>query len=486
MANESQELARFAATLRFEDIPKPVIQRAKDCIADTVATIAFGGRLPWSRIVLVYAGRMGPGGKSRVLDPGGARLRAPHAAFANGALAHAFELDNLTWPNSGVHPGATMFVPALAIAQERGLSGRALLTAFVAGAETMIRIGRATHHNNESRGFHAPGTTGPFGGAIAAGRLIGLDADRMLNALGIAGSTASGLLEFARSGTGAMVKRLHMGRAAESGVLAASLAEEGFTGPRTVLEGPFGFLKVYCGEYDIDELTKGLGRDFATLRILLKRFPCHITSHTSVQAIEDLRRQHGYGGSDVAAIHISGSTKMATINNIPAPTDLMMAQYSLPFCVALAHHRNPRDPRSFDARSFNDPAIRSLAARVTVSVAEEAMHGSLASIVTVTLKDGRKLTQRTDDFKGTPESPLDRAEMRDKFLLLTRDCDPTAMTRLFERIQNLETERNLDWVKVPAHAKSGARSGSKSPTQSAAKPRAKNATRPIVRRHKAA
>jgi len=131
-------------------------------------------------------------------------------------------------------------MPALAVAQERGIGGRDLLAAVVAGSEVMIRIGRATKHNNEGRGFHAPGTTGPFGGAVAVGRLLKFDAATMTNALGIAGSLSCGLLEFARSGTGAMVKRLHLGRAAESGVLAASLAEEGFTGPQSVLEGPFG------------------------------------------------------------------------------------------------------------------------------------------------------------------------------------------------------------------------------------------------------
>ncbi len=457
MANETKTLAGYAAGLRFSELPDPVVQRAKDCIADTLAVIAFGAALPWSRIVLRYAGRTGAGGKSRVLEPGGALLRAPMAAFANGALAHAFEMDNLTWPNSGVHPGATMFAPALAVAQERGIGGRDLLTAFVAGAETMIRIGRATRHNNEGRGFHAPGTTGPFGGAAAVGRLLKFDAARMTNAMGIAGSLACGLLEFARSGTGAMVKRMHMGRAAESGVLAASLAADGFTGPETVLEGPFGFLNVYCGEHDLAALTKGLGSEFATLRIMLKRFPVHITSHTSVQAVVDLRNEHGYASGDVASIHIAGNPKMATINNIPAPADLMMAQYSLPFCVALAHYREPRDPRAFSAASFNDPAIRSLATRVTITVSDEAKHGhTLASTVTVTLKDGRTLTRRVADFKGTPESPLDRAEMREKFLLLTRHCDRAAMERLFERIQNLEGERTLDWMKVTAK-RSGAR-----------------------------
>jgi len=454
MAHETVQLARYAASLRIEELPAPVIQRAKDAIADTVAAIAFGSGLPWSRIIVDYARRHGAGGRSRLLAPGGARLPAPLAALANGALAHAFEMDNLTWPNTGVHPGATMLAPALAVAQERGIGGRELIAAFVAGSEVMIRIGRATRHNNEGRGFHAPGTTGPFGGAVAVGRLLQFDADRMTNALGIAGSLACGLLEFARAGTGAMVKRLHLGRAAESGVLAASLAEGGFEGHSSVLEGPFGFLNVYCGDNDVAALTRGLGEEYATLAIMLKRFPVHITSHTSVQAIEDLRREHGYDPAEVAAIDIAGNPKMATINNIPAPADLMMAQYSLPFCVALAHYRNARDPAAFSARSFNDPAIRALAARVRISVSEEAKHGhTLAATVTVTLQDGRALSRRVDDFKGTPTQPLDRSEMREKFLLLTRHCNRPAMARLFERLQNLEGERNLDWIKVEAAAK---------------------------------
>jgi 2-methylcitrate dehydratase PrpD len=457
----TRQLAKYAACLRYGDLPGPVVQRAKDCIADTIAAIAFGAHLPWSRIILDYAAHRGGRGKSRVFAPGGARLQAPMAAFANGALAHAFEMDNLTWPNTGVHPGATMCMPAIAVAQEHGIGGRELIASVVAGAEVMIRIGRATRHNNEGRGFHAPGTTGPFGGAVAAGRLLKFDDAKMTNALGIAGSLACGLLEFARSGTGAMVKRLHLGRAAESGVLAASLAAGGFTGPQSVLEGPFGFLNVYCGDNDPAALTRGLGDEWATLRIMLKRFPMHITSHTSVQAIEDLRREHGYSADDVASIHIAGNQKMASVNNIPAPADLMMAQYSLPFCVALAHVRDPRDPASFNLKTFNDPAIRSLASRVTISVADEARHrhGSIASTVAVTLKNGRVLTRRVESFKGTPEQPLDRAEMRDKFLLLTQRCDRKAMERLFERLQGLEAERNLDWIKVDAAAARAKRAG---------------------------
>ena len=275
MSGETIRLAEFAARVRLEDVPAPVIQRAKDAIADTIATIVFGRSLPWSGIIVAHARRMGDGGRSHILGDGARTVTAPYAALANGALAHAFELDGATRPSAGAHPGATILTAALALAQERGFSGRQLLAAFIAGAEVMIRIGRATKHSNETRGFHAPGTTGPFGAAVACGHLLGFDAERMTNALGIAGSLSSGLVEFARSGDGAMVKRLHFGRAAEGGLLAASLAADGFTGPSTVLEGDCGFLNAFCNERDVSELTRGLGETWLTSRISMKRYACH-------------------------------------------------------------------------------------------------------------------------------------------------------------------------------------------------------------------
>jgi 2-methylcitrate dehydratase PrpD len=451
MADETVLLSRYAAALRCEDIPADVIVRAKQCIADTIAVVIFGYDLPWSRMIVRYAQKNAAGGKSRILGPDEPRVHAPAAALANGALAHAFEMDNLTWPNTGVHPGATLLAPGLAIAQERGMGGRDLIAAVVAGAEVMIRIGRATQHRNESRGFHAPGTTGPFGAAIAAGRLMGLDEKGLCNALGVAGSLACGLLEFARSGTGAMVKRLHLGRAAESGVLAAALAAEGFSAPTTVIEGEFGFLRVFCGgEFDREELTRGLGESYATRSITLKRFPCHITAHTSVQAILDLRAAHDYSGADVSTIHIEGNDKMAGVNNIPSPADIMMAQYSIPFCVALAHVRDPRDPRSFDETALRDPQISGLAQRVKISVAKE-QPTPLAAAVTVALQDGRAFSRSVTGFKGTPQQPLEQSEMREKFLLLTRHRAAREMEEMLDRLEDLENQSNLDWIGVTAH-----------------------------------
>ena len=445
---ETERLAEHAAKLSYEDLPGAVVQRAKDCICDTVGAIVFGAELPWSKMIIAYARNNSAQGRSGILGTGGSLVQAGAAALANGAMTHAFELDNLTKPDSGSHPGATVFTAALAVAQERGLSGRDLLAAFVAGCEVMFRIGHATKHSNEARGFHAPGTTGPFGAVVAAGLLMDLDKERMANALGIAGSCAGGLLEFADAGNGAMVKRLHMGRAAEGGVLAAKLAADGFTGPTSVLEGHYGFLRVFCNDWDVAELTQGLGQTWFTTDIMFKRYACHITAHNPVDAVLDLRREHKFSPADVASITINGNERMATTNNIPAPPDVMLAQYSIPFSVALSLYRNPIDPRSFDETAVHDRAILDLASRTKMAITAGQDRRDLAATVTVRLNDGREVSRRVTSFKGTPERPLDRAELEEKFLLLSSRLGRDKMASLFERLQAVESEKSLDWLNV--------------------------------------
>src|SRR5438477_11556792 len=443
MAGETIRLAEYAAGLRYEDLPKEVIAAAKDAIIDTVAACICGAALPWSRIVIDYAERTGPGGTSHILGRGNA-VQAPAAALANGALAHAFELDSLTRPGAGAHPGATVLPPALAIAQQIGnVGGKRLIAAFVAGNEVMIRIGRATGHTNEARGFHAPGTTGPFGAAVACAHLLGLDATTMTNAIGIAGSLAGGLLEFAK-GDGGMVKRLHLGRASEAGVLAGRLAASGFTGPRTVLEGQFGFLRVFCTDFEVAELTKGLGRDFVTASTVLKRYPVHATAHAAVRAVRDLQTEHGFTGGDVEAITVTGNKRMVERHAIAEPADLMLAQYSIPFCVALALHREARDPESYDESALTDPQIRALTRRVRIVPEVESGHGAMGSTVSITRSDGRRFEKHVES------GLLEPGELPDKFTRLTRGAlSESGAARLFARLQKLEDETSLDWLGKP-------------------------------------
>ena len=304
--------------------------------------------------------------------------------------------------------------PALAVAQERGADGRALIAAFVAGNEVMIRIGRATGHTNEARGFHAPGTTGPFGAAVAAGHLLRLDAAAMTNALGIAGSLAGGLLEFAR-GDGGMVKRLHLGRASEAGVLAASLAADGFAGPRTVLEGEFGFLKVFCTKWDEAELTRGLGEEFVVSSTVLKRYPCHATAHAAVRAVRDLQAEHGFTGAEVEAITVTGTRAHDRAPQHPGArrSDAGAVQHPvLRRAGAPPRGARPRILGRDRARATRRSARSAAASGWCRSRAAE--HGGMASTVTVTLADGRRFERRAES------GMLEPGELEDKFLRLTR------------------------------------------------------------------
>jgi len=445
----TRRLAEYAVDLRYDDIPSTVLARAKNTIADGIGAIIFGSTLPWSRMILDYAERAGAGGRSRLLRPGGPLVGAASAALANGLMAHAFELDGATKPAVGVHPFATIFPAALALAQERGIGGRRLLAAFVAATECAIRIGRATKKSNERRGFHAPGTTGPFAAAVACGRLVGLDARRMANALGIAGSLAAGLVQFSRSKGGGMVKRLHFGRANESGILAANLADRGFTGPNDIIEGEFGFLRAFCDDYALEEVTKDLGETFHTLTIYMKRYPAHSTAQTPLQAIEELQAERRFTGDEVETMSIAGSHDMLERHDIPEPTDIMSLQYSVNCCAALACYRDPRDPRSYDETALADPRIRALSRRIALIPLDKALQKTRDSVkVTVTLKDGTTLARQLNHFKGTPDSPPSVADVHEKFAILMRDCTTAKAEEIFERIQNLEAEKDIDWLAV--------------------------------------
>jgi len=389
----AQILGQFAAELAFADIPPTVIEHAKACIIDTTAVAVFGSTLPWSRIVADYATRYGAGGPCSILGSKGARVHAPSAALANGVYAHAFEQDGARDPSVGSHPGAALLPAVLAACEETGADGRTAITAFVVGCEVLLRIAVASHHSRtppEKLGFHAPGITGCYGAAAAAGRVFGLGAEQMTHALGIAGSLSSGLLAFTKSRQGGMVKRLHLGRAAESGILAARLASIGYTGPETVLEGEFGFLQVYCQDGAVDALTADLRRNWETLHIGMKRYACHMNAQTPVQLVRELMTDGGFTGSDVGDVWVEGVDKLVSHHDISEPGDVMQAQYSVPFCVALAMYRDPDDPASFNASALEDEGIRGTCRKVKLRAFGQKGRSNKSAGVRVQLKDGRE------------------------------------------------------------------------------------------------
>lgn len=446
MTKAAETLAKFACTLRYEDIPAEVIERARICITDAIGVAAFGARFPWSQMVLEQAKATGSGGPCRLPGVDGVRLHVPQAALALGTFSHAFEMDSLRNPSAGIHPGATIALPGLAQAEAIGASGRALLTAIVAGTEVMSRIGLATHHTPEERGFHAPGITGPFGAASAAASLLKFSPEKTLNAFGIAGSMGSGLLAFAKAGTGGMVKRLHMGRAAEGGILAASLAARGFEGPPTVIDGRFGVLEAFCNESDVHELTKNLGSQWEMMRLCIKPYALHVTAQGSVELLRTWIAEHGIKGDDIREIVVHTSQKVVSHHSNTAPTDVMGAQYSTPFTLAIAAYYDPADPTIFNDMTVNDPRVRDLAGRIK-TVKREQAGGTMGVALKATLASGRSLEGSLDAFRGTPERPFGPAEVAAKFDKITAAMDRARRDRLRDAllgIDNLADVRKLD------------------------------------------
>ncbi len=239
--NETRVLADFVVNTNYEDLPEDVREQAKACIIDYLGSALYCSETESTQIVcdFVKAAECKP--ISSIVGHDW-KTSPPYAALVNGTMGHGFELDDFHG-KSFLHPGTVVIPSALAMGEQQGVDGKKVLTAVVLGYEIMIRIGLAVGISHNFRGFHPTGTTGPFGSAAAAGKVLGLDRNRLLDAFGSAGSLSSGIKEFAV--TGSMIKRYHAGKASESGIVTALLAKCGFTGPASVLEGKFGFLQAF-------------------------------------------------------------------------------------------------------------------------------------------------------------------------------------------------------------------------------------------------
>jgi 2-methylcitrate dehydratase PrpD len=438
----AQQLAAYACALRFDDLPASPVERAKHCLIDAVGCAIFGQRFPWSAMVLAEALASGEGGPCRLPGVPDKRLHVPQAALALGAFAHAFELDSLSKPGMGVHPGATVALPALAMAQAVGASGRDLIAAIVAGVEVMFRIGMAMKHSSEHIGFHAPGMTGPFGSAAACARLMRLSPRETANAFGIAGSLAGGLMAFAKAPSGGMIKRLHLGRAAEAGVTAARLAQRGYEGPPSVLEGRFGLLEAFCEDSDASLLTKNLGRVYEFERLCIKSYGLHVTAQVPVQLLRGWIAQHGFAGDDIAEIAFAGSAKVVSHHGNADPADIMLAQYSVPFATALSAYYDPLDPGVFTERTIADARVRELAKRVRVT--SDPKFKMWGGRMVVTLRDGRVFEEARESFLGCPETPMSPAQLRGKFDKFTPDCSSKLKATLFDDLMRIEQLPSLE------------------------------------------
>ncbi len=413
-------LAGYIAGLRYEAIPAEVIERIKLLMLDSLGCALFGAELPWSRILLDTLAAVDSTPGCAVWGTG-QRLSAPHAALANGTLVQSFELDDVH-RNGVLHVGAVTLPGVLAIAERQPeLTGRDLLTACVAGYEVGPRIGLCMGPEHIGQGWHSGATVGVFSAAAGSAAALGLSAGQTVHALGIAGTQSAGLMA---AQFGAMVKRMHAGRAAQSGLYGALLAQNGFTGIADVFENEYGgFCSTFSrstDRFDRAHLTAGLGERFETMRVALKFYSCVGSNHTTLDALRILQARHPFGPEDVARILVRGSR--VTMDHVGwpyVPQGMTSAQLNLPYCVATLLLDGDVFVDQFTEAKIADPDRMRIAA--LVGVAEDpaitaAGAGARHAVhVTVTLKDGAVLEESVAYPRGSEHSFASAGDIVAKF-----------------------------------------------------------------------
>ncbi|MFA6155433.1 MAG: MmgE/PrpD family protein [Mesorhizobium sp.] len=439
--NHAHELIDFVSDISLARLPEAVVEKARICLLEALACGNFGSAQPWSRILAEEMLSEGSSGVSSLIGRP-EHLAAPAAAMCNGTAIHGFELDDLI-AESVVHPGAAVIPAALAAAEAVDASGARLIEAIVAGYEVMHRVGLALGAEPSRKGFHVTSLAAPPACAAATGIVMGLSPEQLRSSIGLSCSAAAGIKSFAVGKGGGMVKRLHLGRAAEAGVRTSQLAGRGFLGPPEALDSRFGLVEVFGGATAAPErLSRDLGSDWAIEKTWFKVFPICGWIQSAVQLLLDLRGPEPLDPRDVKSVRVGVSRYAVQNNSEPAPVDTMGAQYSIPYCAALALTGDPRDPAGYSVEAVNRESIRALARRVEVFVDPriEAVYplkyGASVSLVRGAVGvEGMVL-----DCRGTPEDPSTQEESRQKFRLLTKDkLSDEQATALTERVNSLES-----------------------------------------------
>jgi 2-methylcitrate dehydratase PrpD len=411
------ELAGFAAGLRFEHVPQPVIRKAEDLLVDWFASAVAGHGARPVETLARFAQAMGPQqGECEVIVS--RRRSSPYfAAMANAAASHVAEQDDVH-NGSVFHPATVVFPPALAVAQAIGASGRQFLAACVAGYEVGIRVGEFLGRSHY-KVFHTTGTAGTIAAAAAVGNLLALDAQQMRHAFGSAGTQSAGLWEFLR--TAADSKQLHTAHAAAAGLMSAYLARDGFTGADRIFDGPQGLAAGMSSDADVRKLVDGLGTRWATAETSFKYHASGRHTHPAADALAQVMREHGLKPADIERVvtHVHQGA-IDVLGPVTDPATVHQSKFSMGTVLALVAHFRHAGLPEFE-QHFRDEAIVRLRERIEMQLDPEvdgAYPRRWIGKVTVHTVDGRVLAGRVDEPKGDPGNTLSREEITAKALQL--------------------------------------------------------------------
>ena len=375
MAAITKRLASFAADLRYEDLPNPIVERAKRLILDVTGIMIRARHDAESTPSLIAAveklgladGTCSVFGDSRSYAP-------PAAALINGTLAHSLDFDD-THAEGSLHSSAPIVPAALAAAEMVNASGKDLIAAIVVGYEIQIRLSLALNPSDHyDRGFHPTATCGVFGAAAAAGKLLGMDAEGIQNAFGIALSQSAGSMEFLADG--AWTKRSHVGQSAQNGLMCAVMADEGFRGVRQAFEGKAGFFAAYAPNAVPEKAVSRLGETWETMRLAVKPYPSCRYSHAPLDGLIALMKEHDFDAGDVDEVEIGLPQTGWNIIGDPAhakqnPNSVVDGQFSMPFCAAVVLQEGGLVWDDY-AKHINSGKTRALCKKVRTFVDERA------------------------------------------------------------------------------------------------------------------
>lgn len=445
-ATQSMVLARWTAGLRAADLPPGVVAHTRLRILDVIGLVLAGRATPFGRSVREAVLALDPAGPSRLLG-GGERSSSTGAALANGALSQALEFDD-THNESIVHMSSPAVAAGLALAEAAAapVPGRDLITAIALGNEISCRVGSLAPGQFHRRGFHPTGLFATFGATFLAAKLGGLDVTQTVNACGIAGSFASGLLECWVDGT--QSKFLHPGWAAQSGLTAAALARAGATGPASVLEGRFGLFASHLQDgivRDFGRIGEGLGERWESEKASFKPYPAAHVIHPYIDAVLRLRAEHAIDPAEVEAIHCPVAAYITGIVLEPVaekrrPRSDSHGRVSLQYSLAEALVRGRLGKDAYQAAFLADPRILRLADRVTYEV-DPAFPGPerFKGAVRITLRDGRSFATVEENNRGSAANPMSDAEIIAKFDENAAEILPAARRRrLVEAVMALD------------------------------------------------
>ena len=421
----TRRIAAFVSQLRYEQIPSTVCERLKLLVLDSLGCAIYGAHLEWCRILRET---LEQSDKTRDASIWGTdrKLSSAHAALVNGTQVQGFELDDVH--REGIlHVGAVTLPALVAIAETHAqLSGKDFITAALAGYEIGPRVGLCMGPQHIGQGWHSGATVGVFATAAAAARALALDAEKTVHALGIAGTQSSGLMA---AQYGAMVKRMHAGRAAQSGLYAALLAGQEFTGITDVFEAPYGgFCTTFSrsqDRFDLVALSAGLGERYETMRVSLKFYACVGSNHTTLDALTDIRKRHPFTAAEIERIVVHASQVTVDHAGWPyRPEGLTAAQLNLPFCAATLILTGDAFVDQFTPDCVNDRARIELSRKVQVVhdpavTALGAAHRHQVRIE-VHFRDGSVEHATRDAPRGSEQNFASEAQIIDKFRKLTR------------------------------------------------------------------